>query len=513
MYLTAGDTAGQAIPLGQVHHMAMGPRSSNTDKPRHSFARRGARVPRPADPNAPGPNRALLHLTMKHTDQFPATLAGEKHFIVEGLTDDVITLATNILAAATDAWDDAGGHPTARKDKVQEREDIRTPDLVDHMEQLTSPPEQRNRKTEGPKVTDWTILDNSQNRRTVTLPCHQHTWWVAKWNATGTTDRVQTFTPEARTATPLALGDCFSHSTHNTDQPLVHWLALKTGMHCTVDAPTTDTTLHATWLNLTLNQSAYIRKYGTLQAERWMFSPTDTEQTLKHRTTNLQEHAINLRGMHRPREGQGPAYSIFHNFHNRNAPKPAPKPAPEQARPKPRPRPEGEGIPARRAKRPNPAPKTAPVPPPPEPQPKPKPQACPFFTMAERNAMHPEWPDGAEVQGVFGATLKGQPKQFVWFRGKMKGRLAMSGQHGNLQLKIAWQALPEWSEKAETKNLELRDDRPFPECPVQLRTPTNRVPPGTVWTGDVPQAWLAEPNIPDEQRLTTAIDLKLHLGQ
>ena len=65
----------------------------------------------------------------------------------------------------------------------------------------------------------------------------------------------------------------------------------------------------------------------------------------------------------------------------------------------------------------------------------------------------------------------------------------------------------------ETQNLELWDDRPFLECPVQLRTPTNQVPPGTVWTGDVPQAWLEEPNIPGEQKLTTAINLKLRLGQ
>ena len=131
--------------------------------------------------------------------------------------------------------------------------------------------------------------------------------------------------------------------------------------------------------------------------------PTDTEQTLNFCTTSLQEHANQLRGMHRPREGQGPTYSIFHN---RNAPKPAPKPAPEQARPKPRPRPEGAGISARRAKRPKPEPIAARVPPPPEPKPKPKPQTCPFFTVAELNAMHPEWPDGAEVQGVVGPRSK-----------------------------------------------------------------------------------------------------------
>ena len=211
--------------------MAMGPRLSNTDKPRHPLASRGARSPRPADPNAPGPDRALLHLTMKHTAQLLATLAREKHFIVEGVTDHVITLAVNTPAAATDAWDGAVGHPRARKDRVQERGDTLTPDFVDHLVQLTSPQDQHNRKTEGLKGTDWTILNRPPNAPMVTLTCHQYTWWVAQWNATGTTDRVHTFTPEARTATPLALGDCFSLSTHHNDHPLAHWLALMTAMH------------------------------------------------------------------------------------------------------------------------------------------------------------------------------------------------------------------------------------------------------------------------------------------
>ena len=83
--------------------MALGPRLPNADKPRNPLAGRGAREPRPVDPNAPGPDRALLHLTMKYTAQLPTTLPGEKYFIVEGLTDDVITLAANTLAATTDA--------------------------------------------------------------------------------------------------------------------------------------------------------------------------------------------------------------------------------------------------------------------------------------------------------------------------------------------------------------------------------------------------------------------------
>ena len=242
-------------------------------------------------------------------------------------------------------------------------------------------------------------------------------------------------------------------------------------MHWTVDAPSTDTTLPETWPTLTHNLTAYVRRHGTAQAQRWISWPTDTERTLELRTASLQEHANQLRGMHRPKEGQGPAYSIF----RRDAPRPAPKLAPEQPQPKRRPRPGGADPSARWGKRPKPEPKVAPAPPPPDQQPKPKTPACPPFTPAERAAMHSEWLDGTEVQGVYGATLRGQPKQFVWFRGMIQGRMATPGQHGNLQWKIKWQALPEWGKKVETSNLELWDDRQFPECPVQLCTPANQV--------------------------------------
>ena len=159
VYLTAGDTTGQALPLDQVHHMAMGPRLSNANKTRHLLARRGARNPRPADPNAPGPDRALLHVTMKHTAQLPTTLVGRKHFILEGLADDVLTLAANTLAATRDAWDDAVGQPRHVRTGWGETEDTLTPDLVDHLVQITNPTERHKRKTEGWKVGDWTILD------------------------------------------------------------------------------------------------------------------------------------------------------------------------------------------------------------------------------------------------------------------------------------------------------------------------------------------------------------------
>ena len=119
--------------------------------------------------------------------------------------------------------------------------------------------------------------------------------------------------------------------------------------------------------------------------------------------------------------------------------------------------------------------------------------------------MHPEYPDGEEVQGVYVCSLKRQFKQWVWFQGTVKYRLATPGNHGDLQLKIAWKALLEWGEKATTSNSHLSDDRPFPESPLQLRTPENQVAPGTVWTGNIPESWLEQPNIPEEQRLATPL--------
>ena len=100
-----GDTLGQTIPLSHVHHMAMGPRLSNTNKPGHSLAPRGAPGQWPMDLNSLGPNRVLLHLTMKPTAHLPNALAGKKQFTVEGLTDTIMSPAANTIADVIDAWD------------------------------------------------------------------------------------------------------------------------------------------------------------------------------------------------------------------------------------------------------------------------------------------------------------------------------------------------------------------------------------------------------------------------
>ena len=64
--------------------------------------------------------------------------------------------------------------------------------------------------------------------------------------------------------------------------------------------------------------AAYVRRHGMAQKGRWMSWPTDTEQTVRLSIANLQTQANKLRGMHWPREGDGPAYSIFQG---RNTPK------------------------------------------------------------------------------------------------------------------------------------------------------------------------------------------------
>ena len=182
VYLTTDDTLNQAVSLTQIHHMAMGAQLPDTSKPRHQFLGRGARDPRPAPPDAPGPDRALLLLTMKQTAHLPTTLAGENQFIVEGLIDDIIPLAANVLAAVKDTWVDALGHPRERRDTL-------TADFMDHLVQITSPREELIEKIVM-KVIDWTVIYRPPVIPTVTLTCYQHTWWVAQWQGTGTTRRV-----------------------------------------------------------------------------------------------------------------------------------------------------------------------------------------------------------------------------------------------------------------------------------------------------------------------------------
>ena len=127
--------------------------------------------------------------------------------------------------------------------------------------------------------------------------------------------------------------------------------------------------------------------------------------------------------------------------------------------------------------------------------------------------MHPEYPDGIKVQVVYVCLLKGQAKQWVWFHGAIKHRMATAGKHCDLQLNIACGPLLEWGKKATTSNCELWDDRLFPEYSLQLRTPDNQVARETVWTGDIPEAWLEEPDIREEQRVVTALARKVCLGR
>ena len=77
---------------------------------------------RTKDPKTQGPERTLLHLTMQPTANMPTTLAGETYIMVEGQTDDIITLAAYTAANVNNAWDANYRHPSLNRDTVQEKE-------------------------------------------------------------------------------------------------------------------------------------------------------------------------------------------------------------------------------------------------------------------------------------------------------------------------------------------------------------------------------------------------------
>ena len=145
VHFTIGDTGGQAIRLSHIHHMAMGPRMPDTNKPCALLSGRVASKPWPANPKAPGPDSAFLHLLTTLKAQPQGTLTGEKYFIVEGLTDDIITVVANTLTNIRGALAQNIGHPKGRKDQAQKKDDTLTPKLMDRQVQTSSPPEQHNK--------------------------------------------------------------------------------------------------------------------------------------------------------------------------------------------------------------------------------------------------------------------------------------------------------------------------------------------------------------------------------
>ena len=460
--------------------MAMGPPLTDTSKPRHPLAGRGRREPLPTNSNAPGPDRALLHLTIKPTE-------GETHFIVEGLTDKVITVAINTLVAVTDAWVDAVGHPTARRDRIQEKGDALTGELMDQLVQLTG-------LAELPvpgiwlKVTDCTVLDHT---RDTAHPVSRTPGWegYCDQNADahtgdvdghpiGTRRPFQTLHPQhqlgpgtlAGTQNGYALDSgCPGHRHH-------------TPHHVARPGPQSGGLCAQAWddADTTLDLMAHAR--GTDYEDLHCQPANPRKQDAGHAPA-VGRSRTGIQHLSRSQRSQAsPAASARAGAAQAKAPT------------------GGRGSTGAMTKRPELAQKIAAPPP----DPKRKPQTCPYLTPDKRKAMHPEYLHWAEVQGVYVCLLTGQPRTRVWFQGTVEHRMATPGKLGDLQLKMAWPPLPEWGEKATTSN---------PECPLQVRTPESQVAPRTVWTGDIPEAWLEEPDIPEEQRVGNALAHKLRLRQ
>ena len=237
------------------------------------------------------------------------------------------------------------------------------------------------------KVTDWTVLDHISDTPTNTLRCHQHTWSVTQLDGKGTATRVQTYTPETRTATPTGTRGPFQ-TLHQPHQPPTGTLAgTQNGYALDSGCPghQHDTPHHVA-------PTGPLR--GGLRAQAWDDKDTTLGiMGLGHGTDSHAQH----------RQPANPSQHDAGHAPAQGSPKPAPQPTPEAVRPKPQPEPEGAGALARRAKQPRPARKVAL----PTPKPKRKPHTCPYFSSDEGKAMHPEYPDGAEVHGVCVCSLKG----------------------------------------------------------------------------------------------------------
>ena len=119
--------------------------------------------------------------------------------------------------------------------------------------------------------------------------------------------------------------------------------------------------------------------------------------------------------------------------------------------------------------------------------------------------MHTECEVGTLVQVVYNVERPKEAKKWRWFKGTVKDHMLAPGANGAMQLKVHWEAQPRWRFKEAAHPLEVREDCPFPERPLQTCTRENALQPRTLWT----DTWLEQPDVSDEQR--TAVMLNIHL--
>ena len=305
--------------------------------------------------------------------------------------DDLIILATNTLAAVTDTWDHAVGHPTARKDRSREKEDILTPELMDQLVNIHRPTRQHVPRM-GLKVTKWTVLDHTPD-----------------------TPHEYPDVPPAHLVGPTVgwEGHCDQGTDAHTGDTHGHPIGTR-GPFQTLHPPhqPPSGTLAGTQKGYGLysgcpghghNTPHHVARPGPqrsgLRAHAWDDADAALDVMVHERETDYQDPHCQPANPRQQVAGHAPAQARYRPAHSilqgRNAPKPAPQPAPEPVRPKPQPRLKGEREQAWRAKRPKLPPKVA-LPPP---EPNAKRQTYPYFTPDGRKAMHPEY--GAEVQGVY----------------------------------------------------------------------------------------------------------------
>ena len=178
----------QAIPLDGLASLALGPHS-----PKHQHQHISGDKPSQApDGGKKAHQRALAHITVHTTVHLPKDFGTERHFVLEGQAQHIITAASYTLAAHEHHWD-ATAIP-AMPPPAQGPKDPVTPFHIDQLLSRRAAPHFHPSRIEL-AIASWNTLDTPPQQPAVHILKPDAQWWVLHW-AHGVLTAAQAYTPE-----------------------------------------------------------------------------------------------------------------------------------------------------------------------------------------------------------------------------------------------------------------------------------------------------------------------------
>ena len=218
--LPAGDRH-HAIPLHLLEHLAVGP-SPFQKRPPHGPS--DGRPPDGPTHATPGPKHAIALPTIEAEATIAQDLEGEKHLMVEGLTEYVLIAAMYATSSASRLWEDRPSPLPAQAAQDAHDTDPTAEDI--HRILSTRAPPRTHPVVLPIQPVSFDAMDAPPATTEVHILKHRDIWWTVEWDDHGKVRRAAAHAPDDEVPPPPRGGDRLRLAASIPHSPEAAWEAL-----------------------------------------------------------------------------------------------------------------------------------------------------------------------------------------------------------------------------------------------------------------------------------------------